>query len=263
MVYVIEGTVKKLNNLPEDGVQIKVFNIDTGETHKYGDSGWENLVTDEKGEYAVDMEDFDTYSAGQKVNVILGDGQWSKYERVAKTHTIGSGGGGTLNFDYIFRKKIGKSMSTDGFLMRSFRHGMVASKQDFFKKVNDADAVSLATTFANATSAGQFLEIPAGYSAYVTEVYVGADGTTDKVFLALAANSGSNGKGADNTVVTGEILYDSNLAGFGGQHLVFSQPVRVPYVADTSESVVMRFKGSGTTDDLVAWFKGYIIKEES
>lgn len=258
MGYVIEGTVKNLQGIRLEGVQVAVHNTTRSNYLKYSDVGQVDLTTNTNGVYTCNLDDLTGgWAVGDVLNVVFGYNQELNYVIRRVSHVVTSGGGAQVNCNYLFHKVMANHQNSNhDFLAQDFNHAQALIGTAFIRKVDAADAISLATSFANATGSGAYLEIPSGYVAYVTEVGFSATGTTDIVTLAIASNSESDATG-NSYAISGELCGKSP-----GFYHSFKVPLRIVYNSGRAKSVVMRFKGSGTTDDLVAWFAGYLIREE-
>lgn len=266
--YIIGGTVKDLIGLPIKGVEIRVINQTTGENKNSSDAGFEDLVTDGDGQYSVNLNSFDSgFSNGDSIKVLAGDGQHKYYkneELTTKTHIVNtSGGGGTVDFDgMIISDEAKDSKGFKDRLHRGFNDALSMLGMAGHKLVNSDDGVDLAASFTNVrvdeNGDEKFVEIKPGWICVVTSVFVSASAGTDTAVVKLVANDASNGTGSNDLDVSGEMNGTQAAPGF----YKFAHPKRVKYIEGVQESVMLSQKGSGTTDDLVAWFEYYLIKEE-
>ena len=177
------------------------------------------------------------------------------YETFSKTITYTGQATLTINFDMATRLIF--SFDTTKISSKSFLDGMSTYKRAFFKYVND---YALTASFVERTTAtNEYLNIPEGYSVYITQVFIMSNGNTDDVVMELRKNSLEDGAGTSVRLNIPQFIRASVLSVPPEINLI--PALKVSYNSSNARSLVMAIKGSGTADQATVGFRGYIQRE--
>ena len=255
--FPITGTIKDLMGNPISNLTITAIN-------QTQNSESLQSVTNSSGEYDFNAADFNTeYVNNDEISIRTP--QTGIWETSASSVIIDTADdGAVVNFTLLGNHGplIDGPKAID---MKTFYEGMAQARRDFWFGTNDSDAIDLTTTdsvltglstTANNSINARYLTLNAGEVAYITDVFVSVDAGTDRAFIKIGKNSESDGTGS-TIYITKEMCGMGN----GPMHYKLNIPVRIEYNATHAKSVVIVYRGSGTTDDLIASLRGYIMRE--
>ena len=255
--FPISGTVKDLmgNSIP---------NLTVTGINQTQNSTSLTTITNSLGEYEFNAADFDTeYVQSDIVSVRTpNDETWFPSSQEITINTAESGA--TANF--ILLGQTGSLQDGPKSIDRkTFEEGMAQSRRDFWFGCDDLDAIDLTaayttlngiSTLPNLAVTARYLTLNPGEVAYITQTFVSVDGTTDRALIKIAKNSASDGTGT-SIALTREMVGSSN----GSRDYKLAPVLRVAYDANYAKSIVIIYRGTGTTDDLISGCRGYIVRE--
>lgn len=255
--FPISGTIKDLMGNP-------ISNLTVTGINQTQNSESLTTTTNSLGEYEFNAADFNTEYVNADI-VSVKTPQTGTWETSATSVTIDTTDDGAIvNFTLLGSH----GPMRDGpkaIDMKTFEEGMAQSRRDFWIGADDLDVVDLTaaytalngiSTLPNLAVTARYLTLNSGEVAYITQVFIGADGTTDRAIVKIAKNSASDGSGT-SIALTREMVGSSN----GAKDYKLSPVLRVAYDVNYAKSVVLIYRGTGTTDDLIASFRGYIVRE--
>ena len=164
-----------------------------------------------------------TYVNGDEISITV---ELSGYKIAYKVITIDTVKGSEAGLDFILIGDSPNEAQADSSLNPGYCLGMSIAKRTFWRGINASEAVTLvAAETAQTTSAEHYLTLESGQVAYITDLFVGADGLTDGVILSLAKNSKDDGTGT-SIGVTKDVTGNGDEM---GRHFPLQCPIRVPY----------------------------------
>ena len=255
--FPISGTVKDLMGNPISNLTITGIN-------QTQNSESLTTTTNSLGEYGFNAADFNTEYVNADI-ISVRTPQTGTWEGSSASITIDTtDDGATANFTLLGNH----GPLRDGpkaIDMKTFEEGMAQSRRDFWFGCDDLDAVDLTaayttlngiSTLPNLAVTTRYLTLNPGEVAYITQTFVSVDGTTDRAMIKIAKNSASDGTGT-SIALTREMVGSSN----GSRDYKLAPVLRVAYDANYAKSIVIIYRGTGTTDDLISGCRGYIVRE--
>ena len=214
--------------------------------------------TDSNGEFSVNLADLNSqWADGNGISVIATRANYSDFSR---TYTLVATDGGdddpgtNLNSEQnIFMAKEETPINYIDDSKMSFGEAMSKIKRAFWKGVEE---YTLTAAFVNRRGVDEFLEIPQGHTAYITQLLTGADDATDDYHVKFMKNAGEAADGAA-VQVGREISFNAGTNG----NIKFKEPIRVTYNSSNARAVQLSIKGGGTASKVSISFKGFILKE--
>jgi len=243
---VISGKIKDYEGV---GIQSMTVTFHNNTTH-------EDLIdtTTSGGEFSKNLQAYPgALTEGDKIDVIV---TANSYDTNSQTVTYTGQDAEIVNLKVTARLPTGTKFDKHDLQNVTHLQGMAAYRKSFTRYVND---YTLTGSFVEQSGADAVLDIPEGHVAYVTDIMMSIDGTTDNVWVQLRTNNEVEGTGATSTDIFSQFV---RTKGAGpSEHIPFALPLPVRYDSSLAKSLVIAIKG-GTTDNASVAIRGYIIREE-